>query len=81
MLDQNRYFQTADLHLASYLVSTGKVTLLTVEWDNKQAYFVFPDSQKCEQLRDEYYDHKAVVDPFKFANALRELKNRLYANR
>lgn len=81
MLDQTRYFQTSDLHCASYLVSTGKVKLLTVEWQNKQAYFIFTDPQTCEQLRDEYYDHKAVVDPFKFANALRELKSRLYANR
>jgi len=81
-MDLNRYFQHSDLSLCSFLITTGKVKLLNIEWDDKnQAYFVFNNPQFCKQLRDDYYNHKALVDPFQMAITIRELKSRIYGKR
>jgi len=78
----DRYFISPDLYLCAYILATEKAKLLTIEWNKKkQAVFVFSDPQICEQLRVDYFDHKALVDPFQMSIALREIKSRLYATR
>ena len=78
----DRYFISPDLSLCAYILATEKAKLLTIEWDKKkQAVFIFTDPQICEQLKSDYFSHKALVDPFQMSIALREIKSRLYSER
>lgn len=72
-------YKTRSLVLAGYLLSTGKVKLLSVDKSNpKEAFFVFSDPSVCEQLVLDYWADKALVNP-KFLNTkLSELKDQIF---
>lgn len=72
-------YKTRSLILAGYLLSTGKVKLLSVDKSNpREAFFILSDSSICEQLITEYWADKALVNP-KFLNSkLSELKDQIF---
>lgn len=72
-------YKTRSLILAGYLLSTGKVKLLSVDKSNpREAFFILSDPSICEQLVTDYWSDKALVNP-KFLNTkLSELKDQIF---
>lgn len=72
-------YKTRSLILAGYLLSTGKVKLLTVDKSNpKEALFVLSDPQICEQLVSDYWSDKALVNPKLLNTKLSDLKDQIF---
>lgn len=76
---ENEY-RTRDLYEAAYLTAKG-LQLLRVDrvLDSPRRHFVFDGSAKCKVLITEFWNKLGVVDPKTYAEAIRNLKDRLYA--
>lgn len=73
-------YSTKDLYEASFLYATGK-ELLDLARDGSQAWFIFEDQHSCEELVKQYWARKGSVTPKIFAEAIRSLKDKLFANK
>ncbi len=74
----NEYFKTTDLCLASYLLAKDAPFSGINKDSSGRATFLFPITDKCKQLIDEFTKAKALVDPLVFFNAQKRLKHLLY---
>lgn len=70
------HFKTADLQLASYLVTVGH-PLLGVEGSRGRREFIFDAA--AEHDRFTYFQDTRLVSPRKLFNAYRDLKGVLFA--
>ncbi len=73
-------YATKDLYEASFLYAVGK-ELVDLARDNNQAWFIFADQHSCEELVKQYWARKGSVTPKIFAEAIRSLKDKLFANK
>ncbi len=72
-------FQTKDLYCASYIYAKS-APFVRVEREGKQCHFVFGNKSLCEQLQLEYFSRKGEVIGKQFADAIRTLKDLLFAD-
>ena len=75
-------YRTSDIAIAAYF-ETFKIPLVRVEQvehDEKRKEFVFliEDQDAFERIKDGFLQHKALVDPLDYFNALKMMKGRLY---
>ncbi len=73
-------FSTKDLYEASALHSLGQ-KLLRLEGEGNQYWFVFADKDLCKKLSDSYWAGEVEVNAKSLTNSIRELKDRIFAQR
>lgn len=73
-------FRTKDLYEASVLHSTGQ-KLLRLEGQGSQYFFVFSDKDSCQKLSNSYWLGEVEVNAKSLTNSIRELKDRIFAQR
>ncbi len=76
---KDRYF-TKDLYEAAFLYASN-LTLLKLEKNNKHFFFVFQEKNKAEKLRDSFWSGNATISPNRYAESIKSLKERLFANK
>lgn len=72
-------FRSRDLSFAAFCMATGQ-RLLAIEKDSRgsHSWFVLEDFERCQQLEDDYYNRRGLVDPLQMAISIKEIKTRLY---
>lgn len=73
-------YTTKDLYEASFLYAAG-MELTGLIRDGGQAWFVFVDQPNCQELAQQYWAKKGKVTPKIYAEAIRSLKDMLFAHR
>lgn len=71
-------FATESFILASYLLSNGCILLEVDKTNPHRASFVFENSKFLEDLIEQFHAYQAQIEPHKFFNAQKDLKQRLY---
>jgi hypothetical protein len=71
------YYQTYDLNLAGYICASG-IQLVTHTTDGTRTTFCFDKTPELQQLVEDYYQMKAVINPLHYGSALKILKNIIY---
>ena len=69
-----------DLYEAAYLYSLRK-PILRLESENNYFWFVFSGKAECEKLANDYWSGKALGNIKSYADALKALKERLFARK
>jgi len=72
------WFKTKDLYEASALYAV-KTPILAIERDGKQCWFVFDKPEDCRKNANSYWQGELVVNAKDFADAIRTLKDRIFA--
>jgi len=76
---ENEY-RTRDLYEAAYLVAKGlKVKKVEKVSLSSRCFFVFDNPEKCRQIVVEFWNKEGSVEPKTYAEAVRNLKDRIYA--
>lgn len=77
-------YLTKDLSEAAFLYASG-VKFLRLEPNSNDRpftyFFVFENKAKCEELSQEFWNKKAVINAKEYADAMRTLKDLLFKNR
>ena len=79
MKNKNEY-STRDLFEASLLFASAK-KLIRLDREDKFFWFVFDDNVGCDVLITAYWSKEASIDARTYADAIRSLKDRLFALR
>ena len=74
----NNVYLTKDLYEASLLYSLGK-RFLGLKQENNFYWFQFEDKASCEQIADGFWSRKINVNAKTYAEAIRTLKDRIFA--
>lgn len=74
----NNTHREKDLYIGAFLYASGR-KLLRLEWAGAFYWFVFEDKERCEELSNQYWSGEAVVNAKAYVDALRTLKDRLFA--
>ena len=74
----NQPFRTKDFPLAAFLVSSG-LALQAHDRSLGVSTFIFSESSRLQELVDEFYGFRALVNPVLYANAFRNLKSVMYS--
>ena len=75
-----RYYEWNDLTLCAYLHAMGLTHSSSRKNDRGVMIFSFIQTDQLSELVKQYYSLNSQVNPQRFANALRSLKNLLYQN-
>lgn len=77
---KEKRYRTSDLNLSAYLMC-AKVELLGVEREagSKRSFMIFSRGPGHENLVNEYFNRKGKVVALEFADHLKNLKTRIYA--
>jgi hypothetical protein len=68
------YFISKDLFLSSYLASSG-CALQSHSRENGITMFAFARTEELEELVESYFSLKALVNPIKYDESLKALRN------
>lgn len=71
-------FRTKDLSEASLLLTKDN-QLLEIERDGNTCWFVFEDRKACEELSNQFWFGKCLVNAKSFYEAMNTLKNRIFS--
>lgn len=77
----NQEYRTNSFYLACFLASKGRMQLLRIDraLDSKQADFIFSDSDKRQELVQEFaFGSEAMVNVKDFIFQIRRFKSALY---
>ena len=72
-------YHTKDLYEAAALYAIGK-KLLELEQEDRFYWFVF-EGEECQELSDKYWSGEIKIDAKAYANAIRSLKDRVFAHK
>jgi hypothetical protein len=73
-------YRTKDLYEAAYLVAKGlKLKRLERKPSSRRCFFVFDNLSECKTAVVDFWNCRGVVIPKSYAEAIRNLKDRLYA--
>jgi hypothetical protein len=72
-------FKTSDLYEAAFLYAQG-CNLVGLE-GSQQKWFVFEGKERCEQLSTAFWSKKGEVNAKNYADSIRTLKDRLFAQK
>lgn len=73
-------YKTRDLHEAAFLYAKGK-KLLRLEGGDREFWFIFDGVENCRILANSYWAREAEVVVVEYVDALRTLKDRIFAQR
>lgn len=73
-------FVTTELYLAAYFVAKGK-KLIRVDksMDGSRCFFVFDNPLIAKVIAKEYWADEGIIAPKKYAEAIRDLKERIFS--
>ena len=73
-------YPTPDLYMAAYFLTKG-IELIGMRRspDSPRCFFVFSNPLACKIAVKEFYNKKGSVEPKTYAEAIRSLKDRVYA--
>lgn len=74
-------YSLSDFYLTAYLIAEGLPLMRVDPAGGKRVFFVLEDSPKRDHLIQDFYSHRASVDPLAFKNAIVDLKSLLYGLR
>lgn len=70
-----------DFYLTSYLICCGLELLRTEPAGNNRVTFVLRESPQRTRITEDYYGHRAQVDPLAFKDAIVNLKSVIHARK
>lgn len=74
--DDDSGYQTCDLYLAAFFLSTGcKMVRSTRDAKTKRVYFIFEKNPVMMELKLNYFSREAKVDALSFADNIKSLKS------
>jgi hypothetical protein len=74
--DEEGFFQTCDLYLASFLLAAGAhMSRHERDQRSKRVYFVFEKNPLLQDLKVNYFARSAKVDALTFADNIKSLKS------
>lgn len=77
---EKNYYKTRDLGLASFLLTTGKLTLRGTQREGREVFFLFTPIEKAEELVQLYWSDKAPsVQPRHLFQSQRSLKDLIFS--
>lgn len=76
----NNLYKTRDLYEASFLYANGQ-RLIRLEGDKSQKWFIFADKGACEKLAQTFWAKDSSVDAKSYAEAIRSLKEMIFARK
>ena len=71
-------FKTKDLYEASLCIAEG-MTLDRMEKVGNVCWFIFVEQKSCEDLMTAYWNGQALTNARAYANAIRNLKDMIFA--
>lgn len=77
----NNEYLVKDIGEAAALICCKSVKLLRLQREESFYWFVFENRQLCEQISNEYWSGDLKVGAKEHSDALRTLKDRLFARR
>lgn len=77
-LQTQNHFQSSDISLCAALYSYGYALEAIDKSNPSKAIFSIKKDEKIDEVIQQYWTHKLLVEPMSFFNSLREIKNRLY---
>ena len=76
ILDGSAGYQTCDLYLAAFFISTGcKMVKSYRDQRSKRVYFIFEKSSIVTELKLKFFSREAKVDALTFADNIKSLKS------
>ena len=72
-------YTNRDFYLSSYLIAVGK-QLKSYHRTNGITTFEFDNSEKLQQLIQEYYSMQGSIEPMAFGSAIKNLKSVIHSN-
>ncbi len=78
--DMSDCYQTSDLSEAA-LLDAARAKLLRMEPTGNRYWFVYANRGECARIVDSYWSREAMVNAKDYADALKGLKDRIYAMR
>lgn len=78
----NNLYKTKDLYEASVLYCLKEVKFLGLQLgESGQFWFIFESKENCERLAQEYWQRKLKVNAKDFTDAIRNLKDMIFAKK
>ena len=74
----NNEFTTKDLYLAGFLYAKG-AKFRGVKREGRICWFIFDDESYCKTLQSQFFSTTAEVNAREYADALRTLKDLIFA--
>ena len=74
-------YSLSDFYLAAFLISQGLPLVRADHAGPGRVLFVLRDSPRRSQLIQDFYSHRASVDPLEFKNAIVDLKSLIHGLR
>ena len=76
MYDSESGYQTCDLYLAAFFISTGcKMDKSERDMKTRRVYFIFEKNPLMQELKLKYFSREAKVDALTFADNVKSLKS------
>lgn len=72
------FYRSSDLAIISALSCYGYQVETIDKQNPNKAIFLIKRDEQLDNLIQQYFTHKLLVDPVSFFNFLKELKNRIY---
>lgn len=73
-VDQNDYYQTADMYYAAYLKVAG-VPLMGTATEGRRVFFQFESSPNLDDLRRDYYNRRGKVPALTYSEEVKVMKS------
>lgn len=75
---QTENYKTKDLAEASMLIVKSQ-KLISMQREGRICWFIFENRDDCEKLSHEYYYGEVLVNALDLTEAMKRLKNRIFA--
>lgn len=79
-MKENNVYLTKDLYEGAFLYA-NHLKFLGLEKEEDFYWFIFGDKESAEALSNQYWQKEAQVNAKDYAEAIRSLKDRLYARK
>ena len=73
-------YKTRDLYEAAFLYAKN-IKLLRLEGHSREFWFIFDQAEDCETLANSYWANEAEILAKQYVDALRTLKDRIFARK
>lgn len=76
LYDGESGYQTCDLYLAAFFLSTGcKMVKSIRDSKTRRVYFIFEKNSLMQELKVKYFSREAKVDALTYADTIKSLKS------
>jgi hypothetical protein len=75
-----KQFETQDLNLSAVLIAKGFELTEVIKNNYGKATFCFDSTQEIQDVIQQYWNNKLLINPQELFHALKLLKNRIYSN-